>query len=59
MRTAIEDWNQRAICEFLRLKNISWKFNPPYIMPRTCRMGTDHQIHSQGSNSLPRATVGE
>ena len=30
MRTAIDDWNQRAICEFLRLKNISWKFNPPY-----------------------------
>ena len=30
LRTAIEDWNQRAICEFLRLKNISWKFNPPY-----------------------------
>ena len=30
LRTAIGDWNQRAICEFLRLKNISWKFNPPY-----------------------------
>ena len=30
LRTAIEDWNQRAICEFLRLKNISWKFNPTY-----------------------------
>ena len=30
LRTAIEDWNQRAIWEFLRLKNISWKFNPPY-----------------------------
>ena len=30
LRTAIEDWNQRVICEFLRLKNISWKFNPPY-----------------------------
>ena len=28
-------------------------------MPHTCRMGTDHQIHSQGSNSLARATVGE
>ena len=30
LHTAIEDWNQRAICEFLRLKNISWKFNSPY-----------------------------
>lgn len=30
MRTAIEDWNQRAIWEFLCQKNISWKFNPPY-----------------------------
>jgi len=30
MRTAIDYWNQKAICEFLRLKNISWKFNPPY-----------------------------
>ena len=26
LRTAVEDWNQRAICEFLRLKNISWTF---------------------------------
>ena len=30
IRVAIDDWNQRAICEFLHLKNISWKFNPPY-----------------------------
>ena len=30
MRTAINYRNQRAICEFLRLKNISMKFNPPY-----------------------------
>ena len=29
IRTAIEDWNQKAICEFLRQKNMSWKFNPP------------------------------
>ena len=27
---SIDDWNHRAICDFLRLKNISWKFNPPY-----------------------------
>ena len=30
MHTAIEDWNQRTISEFLRLKNISWKFKPQY-----------------------------
>ena len=30
LRTAKENWDQRAICEFLRLKNICWKFNPPY-----------------------------
>ena len=30
MRTAIDDWNHRAMCEFLRRKIISWKFNPPY-----------------------------
>ena len=29
IRTAIEDWNQRAICHFLRQRNISWEFNPP------------------------------
>ena len=31
MRTAIDDWNHRAMCEFLRRKTISWKFNPPYV----------------------------
>ncbi|KAL9952883.1 hypothetical protein ACROYT_G040208 [Oculina patagonica] len=29
MRIAIEDWNQRAITEFLRQRNVTWKFNPP------------------------------
>ena len=30
MRTAFDDQNHTAICEFLSRKNISWKFNPPY-----------------------------
>lgn len=29
IRTSINDWNQRAINEFLRQRNITWKFNPP------------------------------
>ena len=29
LRVSINDWNQRAINEFMRQRNISWKFNPP------------------------------
>ena len=54
MHTAIEDWNQRRICEFLCLKNISWKFFLPCASWGTC-----HQINMQDSNSIARATTGE
>ena len=36
MHTAIEDWNQRTICEFFHVKDISWKFNPLYASHMNC-----------------------
>jgi len=29
IRESLADWNQRSIHEFLRQKNVIWKFNPP------------------------------
>ena len=29
MRESLDDWNQKSIQEFLRQRNVIWKFNPP------------------------------
>ena len=55
MRESLDDWNQKSIQEFLRQRNVIWKFNPP----SASHMGGSWERIIRSVRKILRALLGQ